>query len=215
LSALDWEGGIHARDLGGLPAAGGRETRRGALVRAGAVDRLTGRGWAAVEAHGVRTVIDLRNPDEIGTDAAPRPDAITTVWLPLDGMQDREFWDIWSRTEAFGTPLYYRPFLERFPDRADEVLATIAHAPAGGVLFHCGRGRDRAGLVSMLVLSAVGVEPEAIADDYVLSVDDEAEPELAAFLAEQGTTARAALLEALDGLEPSAHAEDLRERLLS
>ena len=38
---LDWEGCFNVRDLGGLPTADGRETRRGELVRADAVDRLT------------------------------------------------------------------------------------------------------------------------------------------------------------------------------
>jgi hypothetical protein len=38
---LDWDGCFNVRDLGGLPAAGGRVTRRGAIVRADALDRLT------------------------------------------------------------------------------------------------------------------------------------------------------------------------------
>ena len=94
------------------------------------------------------------------------------------------------------------------------MLEAIAEAPPRGVLYHCGRGRDPAGLITMLVLGAAGVTPEAIAGDYVLSVDDEAEPELAAFLAERGTTARAALLDALEGLDAPPHADALRARLL-
>ena len=56
------------------PADGRRRPiRRGALVRADALERLTADGWAALEAHGVRTVIDLRNDDEIGEDDALAP----------------------------------------------------------------------------------------------------------------------------------------------
>ena len=73
-------------------AACGRDPRRGALVRADALERLSADGWAALEAHGVRTVIDLRNDDEIGEDAAPRPPGLTTIRFPLDGMEDTEFW---------------------------------------------------------------------------------------------------------------------------
>ena len=40
---LDWDGCGNVRDLGGLPAADGRRTQRGALVRADALDRLTAR----------------------------------------------------------------------------------------------------------------------------------------------------------------------------
>ncbi|HEX7299288.1 MAG TPA: tyrosine-protein phosphatase, partial [Solirubrobacteraceae bacterium] len=70
---LQWDGCANVRDLGGLRVSGGGETRWGALVRADAVDRLTADGWSALEAHGVRTVIDLRNDDELGEDVAPRP----------------------------------------------------------------------------------------------------------------------------------------------
>jgi protein-tyrosine phosphatase len=115
---LDWEGCSNVRDLGGMLAAGGRRTRRGALVRADALDRLTAAGWAALEDHGVRTVIDLRNDDERGSDAAPRPARVETVHLPHDAVEDREFWDVWSSGPQYGTPLYYGPHLERFRSTA-------------------------------------------------------------------------------------------------
>ena len=75
---LSWDGCINVRDLGGL----GRIRRR-SLVRADALQHLTAKGWRALERHGIRTVIDLRNPDEIGEDAAPRPPGLTTIRLPF------------------------------------------------------------------------------------------------------------------------------------
>ena len=45
----------------------------------------------------------------------------------------------------------------------------VARARPGGVLVHCQVGRDRTGLVCALILSLVGVPPEAIAADYALS----------------------------------------------
>src|SRR6185312_489898 len=108
--------------------------------------------------------------------------------------------DVWENGPQFATPLYYRPHLERFPQRSAEVIRAIATAAPGGVAFHCQGGRDRAGQISMLVLALAGVEPEEIAADYALSdarlrplylsrgEADEA-PKIAAFLREQGTTA--------------------------
>jgi protein tyrosine/serine phosphatase len=104
---LDWEGCFNVRDLGGLTAAAGAVTRWGALVRADALDGLSAAGWAALVAHGVRTVVDLRNDDERGPDAAPRPATVTSVHLPLDGTEDREFWSVWESGPQFGTPLYH------------------------------------------------------------------------------------------------------------
>jgi len=202
---LDWAGTYNSRDLGGLPTAAGGETLRGAIVRSDSMQNLSARGWEEVEAHGIRTVIDLRSALEIGPDLAPRPDSIETLNIPLDVTEDREFWDVWENGPQFATPLYYRPHLERFPERSAEVVRAIATAPPGGVAFHCQGGRDRAGQTSMLVLALAGVEPEAIAADYALSderlrplylsrgEEDEA-PKIAAFLREQGTTASELIL---------------------
>src|SRR3954454_1665425 len=114
---LDWGGRANARGPRGLPAADGRRTRRGAGVRADALDDLTAAGWAALWAHGVRTVVDLRNDDELTDALSPRPAALTTVHAPLDGVDDTEFWDVWAAGPQFGTPLYYGPHLERMPGR--------------------------------------------------------------------------------------------------
>ena len=128
--------------------------------------------------------------------------------IPLDVTEDREFWDVWENGPAFATPLYYRPHLERFPERSAAVLRAIATAPPGGVAFHCQGGRDRAGQISILVLALAGVEPEAIAADYALSDerlrplylsrgDEDEAPKIAAFLRGQGTTATELIVDLL------------------
>jgi protein-tyrosine phosphatase len=205
---LGWRGTYNSRDLGGLATGDRGLTRWGAIVRSDSMQNLEAQGWEEVEAHGIRTVIDLRNESEIGPDVAPRPASIETVNIPLDVSEDREFWDVWENGPQFATPLYYRPHLERFPERSAEVLRAIATAPPGGVAFHCQGGRDRAGQISMLVLSLAGVDPEAIAADYALSdarlrplylsrgEEDEA-PKIAEFLSGQGTTASEVIVELL------------------
>jgi len=212
---LDWDGCFNVRDLGGLPTSDGRTTRRGAVVRADALDGLTAAGWDALVRYGVRTVIDLRNDDERGDDAAPRPSAVTTVRIPLDVSEDREFWSVWDSGPQFGTPLYYRPHLERFPQRSAAAVRAIARAGPGGVAFHCAGGRDRAGQVAMLVLALAGVAPAAVAADYALSGqrlparyaargEEDQGVLLDAFLAERGTTAAALVVATLAELDVEA-----------
>jgi protein tyrosine/serine phosphatase len=213
---LAWDGCFNVRDLGGLPTTDGRITRWGALVRADALDGLSEDGWSALAAHGVRTVIDLRNDDERDADAAPRPASITTVHIPLDVNEDREFWSVWQSGPQFGTPLYYGPHLDRFPERSAAVVAAIARAGRGGVAFHCGGGRDRAGQISMLLLALVGVSADVIADDYVLSYErlparyaargeEDQGPVLQSYLEEQGKTADALIVELLERLDVETH----------
>jgi protein-tyrosine phosphatase len=203
------------RDLGGMRTTDGRTIRRGALVRARSLDHLGPGDWAEIHALGVRTLIDLRNDDERA--APPSPAGITALHLPLDGTADREFWDEWSADWRFGTPVYYLPHLERFPERSVAVLEAIAHAPPGGVLFHCMGGRDRTGMIAMLALTLVGVAPEDVAADYDLSAA--AHPDSALVLeglSRAGTTARAELLRTITALDLApfeALRAALRERL--
>ncbi|HEU0023191.1 MAG TPA: tyrosine-protein phosphatase [Thermoleophilaceae bacterium] len=209
---LDWEGCFNARDLGGLRTGDGRATRWGAVVRSDAPDRLTPPGWAALEAHGIRTVLDLRNEDEREPDLHARPAGLATVHLPLDDLDDIEFWEHSRRGDLDGTPLYYRPFLERKPERCAAAAAAVARAGPGGVLVHCVGGRDRAGLVSLLVLALAGVLPGEIASDYELSNDrlpalwtdrgwEDQRPAIQAVLERNGTTARSALMATLAAVD--------------
>lgn len=208
---LDWDGCVNVRDLGGLPTSDGRTTRWGAAVRADALDRLTAEGWSQLWQHGVRTVVDLRNDDEIRPDLAPRPAELETVHLPLDGIDHREFWDYWSSGPQFGTPLYYGPFLRRFPKRTGAVVGAIARARPGGVVFHCGIGRDRTGLITLVLLSLVGVSIDDMVADYALSAGrlrpliGEQGSEVERYMAEQGTSLREAIDSTLDGIDLAAY----------
>ena len=213
---LDWDGCANVRDLGGLPTADGRVTRHGAVVRTDAVDRLTREGWSALRDHGVRTIVDLRNDDELRPDSARRPPDVETIRLPLDGLEDEEFWKSWLDTPEFGTPLYFGPHLQRMPERSVAVVKAIAHAPAGGVAYHCMRGHDRTGQITMLVLDLVGVPADVIADDYAFDgISDEARQlglDVPAVIAETVRDARAQLR--AGGLT-DADVDALRARLLA
>jgi hypothetical protein len=212
---LDWDGCFNVRDLGGLAAAGGRRTRWGAVVRSDGVSRLTAAGWSAVQAHGIETVVDLRNDDEIGQDTAPRPAGLTTVRVPLDDRADTRLWTYLARNRLEGSPLYYRPFMESKADRCAAVISAIGRAAPGGVLVHCRVGRDRTGLISVLLLALAGVGPGDIAADYEISTqrmaglsaavgDPDPGPMIRDILAGKGTTVRDAVLDTLAWLDVEA-----------
>jgi protein-tyrosine phosphatase len=222
---LTWDGCANVRDLGGLRTRDGARIRRGAIIRADALDRLSARGWAALEASGVRTIIDLRNDDELGPDAAPRPAGLTTLHLPLDGVEDTGFWKHWHGRPEFGTPVYYRPFLDHFPRRTAAVITAIARAAPGGVAVHCGIGRDRTGLIAILLLALAGTEPEEIAADYALSEARVTSERVGTFYEDRGISPGAVIAELLAELDVEAYLRGagvsdrdlsaLRERLVS
>ncbi|MQS13450.1 tyrosine-protein phosphatase [Streptomyces kaniharaensis] len=210
---LVWDGCLNVRDLGGLPTADGRLTARGAVVRADNLDRLTAEGWDALLDHGIRTVVDLRNVEEYKP-LLPLPEGIDLIRIPLDELAGPAWWETYGRLD--GTPLALRPYLDHCPHAAAELITTVAGARPGGLVIHCGAGRDRTGLATLLLLALAGVEPAAITEDYLLSGPNvrplygmlglpDPYHRIDAVLAEAGTTAEAALADALDGFDPAAH----------
>jgi protein-tyrosine phosphatase len=184
---IRWEGFYNARDLGGLPTVTGARTRYGRLIRSADTRFVTASVWEQALEAGIRAVIDLRNPDEVeprsrpaatqaaGTFAVPatqavaaRPTAIQSLLIPVDDVEDIGLWRRLNGEGLNGTPLYYRPFLDAKPERIAAALTAIARMP-GGVIFHCGAGRDRTGLISLLLLALAGVTREAIVADYELT----------------------------------------------
>src|SRR5712691_12515850 len=63
----------NVRDLGGYRTPAGR-TRWGALVRADSLGQLTPAGQSSLIAYGIRTVIDIRFPEEAPRDPNPFAD---------------------------------------------------------------------------------------------------------------------------------------------
>ena len=164
------DGLVNARDLGGLRRTDGGITPRGVFFRSESVDRIPTTGWCQIEDLGIRTVVDLRQPGERASDRGSRPGWLHTASVDLDGRENEAFWrDYWDNG-LMATALYYLPHLRAMPERACAALSAIVSAPPGGVLFHCMGGRDRTGLISLLLLCAGGVEPDEIVDDYVETV---------------------------------------------
>ena len=81
---LRWDGCINVRDVGGLPTELGGVTRWRALVRADSVRTLTDVGWSSLLGYGVRTIIDLRTPEECERDPA-RHVPLEVVRVPIVG----------------------------------------------------------------------------------------------------------------------------------
>jgi protein-tyrosine phosphatase len=163
--SVAWGALWNARDLGGLPLAGGGVTRSGAVFRSSHPDDLDDEGWAAMLVSGVRTIIDLRNPGEWG-EPPSRPASIAVVHRPVEDLGDRVFLDRWRG--HLGSPGYYAAAVENWPDLVVAAITAFADATPGAVLVHCRVGRDRTGQIVSALLDAAGVEREAVLDDYEL-----------------------------------------------
>lgn len=155
-------GTYNVRYLGGYTTASG-PTRFGRLIRADALHRLDEGGVAALVETGVTTVIDLRHAGEL----AQHPNPFAThgavryhnVSL-LDGLAPS------MMSEGVLLLELYRMALRSRHVAIARVLALIAEAPEGAVLFHCTAGKDRTGIIAALLLGLAGVQAEDIVEDY-------------------------------------------------
>lgn len=167
---LEWPGTWNARDLGGLRTTSGAFTRPRRIVRSDALDQLSAIGWARLGSFGIKTILDLRDVREAQQRPVAVPRGIARVHLPIEeGLDDDAEFAEWRRSGVLATPLYHRQFLERWPDRCAAALRGIAQAEKGGVLVHCGKGCDRTGLITLLVLELSNVVHDDIAEDFGLT----------------------------------------------
>lgn len=194
-------------------------TPSGVFFRSESVEAVTERGWEQLRALRVTTIVDLRQARERARDRNPRPDWLSTRSVDLDGWENQAFWKDYWDNGLVGTALYYTPHLAAMPERAGAALSAILSAPPGGVLFHCQGGRDRTGMIAMLLLAAVGTTQDEIVHDYLETVRrgeiraahtgrPNDEPALEAFCRDRGTTTENAFRDALAMLR----LEDLLDR---
>ncbi|MBN1609523.1 MAG: tyrosine-protein phosphatase [Polyangiaceae bacterium] len=150
---------VNARDMGGVPLAGGASVACGTLYRGAPLGGFDDAACVAFSALAIRTVIDLRmesertgKPDSpcvvTSTDVVVAPLPIPYNVSPTDYIADLNTTD--SIAAAF---------------------AALGDDAAYPVYFHCTWGRDRTGVLGAVILLTLGAKHEDILTEYELSVE--------------------------------------------
>ncbi|MCO5191575.1 MAG: tyrosine-protein phosphatase [Anaerolineae bacterium] len=169
---LNWPNCHNARDLGGLPLPDGTQTRWQAIVRSDLPARLTAAGQQALLDYGIRTIIDLRRPNEVIEHPTEfGRNAFTEYGLTILNIPAERTDPAFRRsTKAAATRAdLYCGALQWMATENAAAIKAIAHARPGGILIHCHAGKDRTGITAALLLSVVGVAAADIAADYALT----------------------------------------------
>ncbi|MFS0893370.1 tyrosine-protein phosphatase [Microbacterium sp. 179-I 3D3 NHS] len=159
MTVLDIDGVNNVRDVGGIPADGGR-IRSGMLLRSGQLSGATTAGVTALRA-GIRHIVDLRDGEEVAAEPTEieGPD---TTHLPLFLGSVRSFFEADTSLDEL-----YLHLLEESGERLVQAIRIIAAGEP--TLVHCTVGKDRTGVTVALALSAVGADREAVVADYALT----------------------------------------------
>lgn len=166
------------RDMGGLPASGGKTLRYGQLYRSEDFSNLSDTDVLLLQGLGVKLLCDVRSDSErrqhpnrwpaesanalnlnISADLRASHEAITHLLRGNPGVAQAE--------EAMR--MTYRMFPKAFALRLAQLFDRILEAGHLPLVFHCAAGKDRTGFIAAILLTALGVERDAIYADYLLS----------------------------------------------
>jgi protein-tyrosine phosphatase len=161
----------NTRDLGGYETRDKRRVCFGRFYRAGELHIATANDKAALEARGIRTIVDFRGEPETRKHPDIRPLGLQQqVSLPIDAGSlldlSRVGKDISG--ETFMMDLY-AIMVDAARPQYRELFRLISDAANTPLLFHCSAGKDRTGIAAALIYHALGVERETICADYLLS----------------------------------------------
>ena len=165
------EGCLNFRDLGGYPTADGRLVRWRRMFRSDALHGLTATDVGRLRDEiGLATVVDLRSTAELRADGdGPLLRAgLAHHHVPLfDGDA--------VRPEEMTAPITladrYWLLAQYAKPRIARVLTALSESE-GPAVYHCAAGKDRTGVISAVVLGALGVPDEVIVADYAATKEN-------------------------------------------
>ena len=155
--AVDLGGVFNARQVGGLETNDGTALKSNFLIRAGHLARVD---CARLRALGISTVIDLgAAPAASSTPDASCVKSRTTYYLA----------DLPKLLPP--TKNSYLRTLDAAEPKLDEIFSQLTRDGGFPAVIHCVIGRDRASLMTALVLLALGVPEDRVLSDFEQNQD--------------------------------------------
>ena len=111
----------------------------------------------------ITTIVDLREEKEYKARQCrlEKEDGFTYYHLPVTGGGDTP-----ESPEAVA-----RTYLGMLDGQMERIISTIMNAESN-VMFFCGAGKDRTGVVSAIILKKLGYSDQVIIDDYMETKDN-------------------------------------------
>ena len=171
---FEFDGIENARELGGLTRPDGARIKDNLLFRTGHLGHATDEDIKRLAELGVSCVMDLRDPSEVRR--APDRDVPGAKHFHFPALPDLGtlFPPVNTATPAQARQAFhdmYR-YLGLFPESIEAYsgfFRELLAAEGKPVLWHCTQGKDRTGVGTMLLLSALGFDRETVIQEYMLT----------------------------------------------
>lgn len=170
---LALQGASNFRDLGGYPTTDGRITRWRHIFRSNHLGQLTAADIEIVRALGVRSAFDFRGLEERAAGLCALNEIMVHP-LPIEPTVVASL-----RTELARGKLTAPVALELMCESYRNYVRHNTHCfralfghlleDRAPLVIHCTAGKDRTGFASALILHALGVPDDVIAEDYLLT----------------------------------------------
>ena len=175
----------NTRDLGGMVTIDGKTIKNGCLFRSGKLKKLPKSTKRILEDFNLDVVLDLRTFAETNSAPDTMLEGVEYIHLPLPCTATEDLYPETSMritylkeakrietefgsTDAYMIEMYRQLITSNYSvDVLRKIMACFLKYDR--LLWHCNGGKDRTGLVSILIESLLGVSEETIIKDYVIS----------------------------------------------
>ncbi|MCK9496574.1 MAG: tyrosine-protein phosphatase [Dehalococcoidia bacterium] len=160
------------RDVGGYPAAEGGSTAWLRYFRSGALEDMHAADRERLGTLGVRTIIDLRRPEET-RDRGIHPAAeLGARYAHLPPLPDGASAELDARFGRAISGQRYLGYLDYAGESIRQIFEVLADPASYPLVVHCTAGKDRTGVTTAMALDLAGVDRAVIEADFELTNRD-------------------------------------------
>jgi len=161
MKKINLNNSYNTRDLGGYKTIDNKETKYNVFIRSDVIDKLSEEEVSYFLDNNIKTIIDLRSDVEL---------------LKKTSYFENDSRFLYNRVELEGKdapmneadiPYNYMSILDNKKNIND--ILNIILSSQTGILFHCSMGKDRTGVIAMILLLIANVSREIIIKDYSIS----------------------------------------------
>ena len=165
---LPLEGTANTRDLGGYSTKDGHITKWHVFLRSDDLCDLSGPDQEFLKKYGLATVIDLRSTLELQYRPSPYLSHPDIDYLNVSLFENASP-AVLSEAPKDILKSMYIEMIEYHKQQIKDIFEAIAKAKPGTILFHCAAGKDRTGVIAMLLMGLVKVPNRDIVSNYEVS----------------------------------------------